>query len=318
MIDVKVLRKQQEAEGIYSFELIHANGQPLPKFTAGAHIDVEIGPGLSRQYSLCNSPRENHRYLIAVLREPSSRGGSSAMHDLIQEGQLLSISAPRNHFPLADDAHRTLLFGGGIGITPLLAMAMELFERGAEFELHYCTRTRQRTAFCDRLAEAAFSDHVRIYYDDEPVLGHLDVNGVLGVPREQVHIYVCGPGGFMAHVLDTARELGWPENLVHREYFVAAPQNAAVAESGFEIELARSGTVLNVPEGMRTIDILWAAGIEVPVSCEQGVCGTCLTRVVSGIPDHRDSFLTDDERRANDQFTPCCSRSLTPRLVLDL
>lgn len=318
MIEVTVRRKRREAEDICSFELISSSGKSLPRFTAGAHVDVSVEPGVTRQYSLCNSPREDHRFLIAVLREPSSRGGSAAMHEKIREGQLLSISAPRNSFPLADGAHRTLLFGGGIGITPLLAMAEELSERDADFELHYCTRTRQRTAFRDRLAAAAFSDRVRIYHDDEPELGRLDVNALLGAPREEVHIYVCGPGGFMAHVLSIARELGWPESLVHREYFAAASRQEAAIESEFEIELRRSGRVLKVPEGARVVDVLWAAGVAVPVSCEQGVCGTCLTRVVSGVPDHRDSFLTDEERRANGQFTPCCSRSVTPRLVLDL
>lgn len=318
MIQVKVLQKRAEAEGICSFELVTADGTHLPAFTAGAHVDVVIRPGLTRQYSICNSPLESHRYLIAVLRETSSRGGSTAMHDEVREGQFLSISAPRNNFPLADGVLRTVLIGGGIGITPLLAMAEYLFAHGSNFEMHYCVRSRERAAFLARLASCGFSDQVRIYFDDEPEFGHLDVNSILSAPSNRAHLYVCGPSGFMAHVLTAATGLGWPEDQVHREFFAQSAPSIVASSGEFEIELIRSGTVLKVPADKRVLDVLWDAGIDVPASCEQGVCGTCLTRVVSGVPDHRDSFLSDEERVANDQFTPCCSRSNTPRLALDL
>ncbi len=240
------------------------------------------------------------------------------MHDEVREGQFLSISAPRNNFPLADGVQRTVLIGGGIGITPLLAMAEELFARGSHFELHYCVRSRERAAFLAKMVSCGFSDQVRMYFDDEPEFGRLDVNSILGVPSSGAHLYVCGPSGFMAHVLTSATDFGWPEHQVHREFFAPATPSTNATSGEFEIELIRSGTVLKVPADKRVLDVLWDAGIDVPASCEQGVCGTCLTRVVSGVPDHRDSFLSNEERVANDQFTPCCSRSITPRLVLNL
>jgi vanillate O-demethylase ferredoxin subunit len=318
MIQVKVLRKQEEAEGICSFELVSADGTPLPPFTAGAHVDVLIRPRLIRQYSICNNPQEKHRYLIAVLRDTSSRGGSTAMHDEVLDAHLLSISPPRNNFPLAQDAQRTMLIAGGIGITPLLAMAEVLSDSGSNFELHYCVRSRKRAAFLDRLANCGFSDHVRIYLDDEPALGRFDAKAILGDPKAGSHLYVCGPDGFMTHVLKSANERGWPDGQVHKEFFASATPISNSSDGEFEIELAHSGKVLKVPAGKRVLDVLWDAGVDVAASCEQGVCGTCLTRVISGLPDHRDSFLSNDERQANDQFTPCCSRSVTPRLTLDL
>ncbi|WP_286918616.1 PDR/VanB family oxidoreductase [Pseudomonas sp. UBA6753] len=314
MIEVIVAKKQLEAEGICSFELAREDGQPLPAFSAGAHIDVHLNGGLTRQYSLCNSASENHRYQIAVLKEPTSRGGSQQMHETVLEGQHLSISEPRNLFELDSTAEHSLLFAGGIGITPILCMAERLSHAGASFELYYSVRSRDRAAFLSRLQNSPFADRVHVYFDDEVPL---NARAVLSNPAAGTHLYVCGPGGYMEYVLSSGRAEGWPEELLHREYFSASAEVSAPGEA-FEIEIASSGEVMRVEADQTIIDVLYDAGIDVPVSCEQGVCGTCVTRVLSGIPEHRDSFLTDAQRAANDQFTPCCSRAKSPRLILDL
>lgn len=314
MIEVIVANKQVEAEGVCSFELARPDASPLPAFSAGAHIDVHLGQGLIRQYSLCNSARETHRYQIAVLNEPASRGGSRHLHENIQEGHRLLISEPRNLFALVPGAQRTLLFAGGIGITPILCMAERLSHAGAAFELYYSVRSRDRAAFADRLQNSAFAAHVHLCVDDEQPL---DAKAVLAHPQSGTHLYVCGPGGYMGFILDSAQAHGWPQERLHREYFSASPEATAPGEA-FEIEIASSGAVLRVEADQTIIDVLYDAGIEVPVSCEQGVCGTCVTRILDGTPEHRDSFFTDAQRALNDQFTPCCSRARSPRLILDL
>ena len=314
---VRVARKTVEAQGICSFELIAADGSELPAFDAGAHIDVHLGDGLVRQYSLCNNPRESHRYRLAVLRDGASRGGSVAMHALT-EGQTLTISTPRNHFPLEVGAVRSVLLAGGIGITPLLSMAEHLAARGGDFVLHYAARSAARMAFVERLRQAPLAGQVHLHLDDGAPEQKLALDQALGSVTSGTHIYVCGPGGFMDWVLDGARLAGWPEEQLHREYF-AAPARPLDAEDGeFQVQIGHGGAIHTVPANRNVIEVLSEHGIEIPVSCEQGVCGTCVTRLLQGQPDHRDSYLTDQERSANDRFTPCCSRSRSPLLVLDL
>ncbi|WP_295523358.1 PDR/VanB family oxidoreductase [uncultured Pseudacidovorax sp.] len=315
-LQVRVQRKSQEAEGIVALELVSADGRPLPGFGAGSHIDVHLPNGLVRQYSLCNSAAERHRYRIAVLREPTSRGGSAAVHDLIKEGDVLTISAPRNHFAL-HDAPRSLLLAGGIGVTPILCMAQRLATWGADFEMHYCTRSATRTAFRDEIAASAFADKVHLHHDDGAEAQKLRVAELLATPEPGTQIYVCGPGGFIDHVVNTAKANGWPAQQIHLEYFAAAAQDTS-GDQPFEVKLTSSGQTYRIPKDQTIVQALRAEGVEIMVSCEQGVCGTCITRVLEGVPDHRDCYLTDDERAANDQFTPCCSRSKTPLLVLDL
>jgi vanillate O-demethylase ferredoxin subunit len=315
-IVVRVHHKTCEADGICSYELVRQDGQALPAFEAGAHIDVHVTDTLVRQYSLCNPPGETHRYQIAVLRDPASRGGSRGMHEDIHVGSVLQISAPKNHFPLVP-AGRTLLFAGGIGVTPILAMAEALASQDAAFEMHYCARSPERAAFRDRILASGFAGRVHFHYDSGATSQQLDLPGVLAAPQPDTHLYVCGPQGFIEHVLGTAKGLGWPPAQLHVEYFKAD----AVETSGdrdFDVKLASSGKVITIPAGRTVIRVLAEQGIAIPYSCEEGVCGTCLTRVLDGVPDHRDLYLLDEERAANDQFTPCCSRARTPLLVLDL
>lgn len=317
MLEVIVGQKRKEAEGIYSFELVARNGASLPPFSAGSHVDVYLPNGLVRQYSLCNSPEDQHRYVIAVLLDPASRGGSSALHDVVQTGSCLTISEPRNLFPLEGAATRSILFAGGIGITPILCMAERLSRAGAAFELHYCSRSEDRTAFLERLHTSPFSGQVRLHFDDGDPAQKLSTEAVLAGVGPRDHLYVCGPGGFMEFVLNEARTYGWAEHQLHREYFSAAVV-AHDDDGSFEVKLASSGTSYVIPADRSVADVLIDAGIDIPLSCEQGICGTCMTRVIQGIPDHRDLFMSESEHAVNNQFTPCCSRSRTPLLVLDI
>jgi vanillate O-demethylase ferredoxin subunit len=316
-LQVRVARKAAEAVDIVTLELVAADGRALPAFSAGSHIDVQLPNGLTRQYSLCNDPQETHRYLIGVLRDPASRGGSQAVHDLVQEGDLLTISAPRNHFGLAHEAKKSLLLAGGIGVTPILCMAERLAMTGADFTMHYAARTPARTAFRERIAAASFASRVQFHFDDGDAAQKLDLQRVLAKPDAGTHLYVCGPKGFMDAVLGAARAAGWPEVQLHYEFFGAEVAKSD-SDASFEIKLASSGRIVRVPRDKTVTQALAEAGVEIMMSCEQGVCGTCLTRVLEGVPDHKDSYLTPEERAANDQFLPCCSRSKTPQLVLDL
>ena len=334
LIHVRVAKKRVEAVDICTFELVEASGAALPSFSAGSHVDIELPGGYTRQYSLCNDPSERHRYLLGVLRDPASRGGSLALHDAVNEGDLLAISAPKNHFALAHDARRHLLLAGGIGVTPILCMAERLAMLEANFEMHYCTRSAERTAFRERIAASSFADRVTFHHDDDPTTAALDLQALLGPgagsgvssgvgagigsgPEPGVHLYVCGPKGFMEAVLATARAAGWPEPQLHYEFFSAEVVKSA-DDGSFQVKLASSGQIVVVGADQTVTEALAAAGVEVQTSCEQGVCGTCLTRVLQGTPDHRDLYLLPEEQAKNDQFTPCCSRSKSPLLVLDL
>jgi vanillate O-demethylase ferredoxin subunit len=316
-LSVKVVNKVVEAKDIVSLELASVDGQPLPAFSAGSHIDVQVQPdGSTRQYSLLNDPSEQNRYMIGVLRDPASRGGSIAVHDSIKVGDVLNISEPRNHFGLVPAKH-TVLLAGGIGVTPILCMARRLSKVGGGFEMHYCTRSPDRMAFRTQIEKSTFADKVSFHFDDGADDQKLKLESVIATPSADTHIYVCGPTGFIDYVLGTAKKLGWLDSQVHREYFGAVEQDTT-GDVTFEVKIASTGQVFAIPADMPITKVLEENGVFIPVSCEEGVCGTCLTRLLEGIPDHRDLYLTDAEHAANDQFTPCCSRSKSPMLVLDI
>ena len=316
-LTVRVSRKMIEAEGIVGFELVSPDGAPLPTFDAGAHLDVHVPGDLVRQYSLCNPPGETHHYHIGVLRDPAGRGGSAAMHDQVDTGSTLQISLPKNHFPLHEEATRSLLFAGGIGITPIIAMAERLGAISAPFALHYCTRSPSRTAYAVRLRSAKFANNVHFHFDDGPPEQKLDMVAELKAPHPGIHLYVCGPKGFMDAVLATARDAGWTESHIHFEYFAGVEVHTS-NDRHFDVVIKSSGRVIRVEAAQAVTKALAAQGIEIPTSCEQGVCGTCLTGVLEGDIDHRDLYLMEEERAKNDQFLPCCSRAKSSRLVLDL
>jgi vanillate monooxygenase ferredoxin subunit len=314
---VRVARKTIDATDVCTFELVHPDGAALPPFAAGAHIDVHIAPDLVRQYSLCGDPADHTHYLIAVLRAPDGRGGSSAMHDAIHEGQEIWISEPRNCFPLAPETQPSLLLAGGIGVTPILSMAERLNGIGTVFEMHYLTRSRERTAFYERIAHSPFAANVTFHHDDGPAEQRLDIPAVLERHKGRSHLYLCGPEGFLTFVRDTARQRGWPDEAVHFEYFSAQPARSD-HDRAFVVELASTGQRVSVPSHQSVVEALATHGVDIPISCGQGVCGTCLTRILGGEPDHRDYYLSAKEQARNDQFLPCCSRAKGAFLILDL
>ena len=323
-----MLSVRYEAEDINSYELVDPDGGELPPFTAGAHIDLHFGDGRVRQYSLANDPAERHRYVVGILKEVNGRGGSVAIFQKVHAGRILTISAPRNHFPLAPDATRHLLLAGGIGVTPMMAMLAQLQRDNAEFILHYCTRSPQKTAFRTLLAQASSANRVRIHHDGGDPRKGLDIAALLRERPDGTHLYYCGPTGFMAAA--AAASAHWPKETVHFEYFTppvsaspfvapaaAAPPAAGVAEIpvGFQVRLTSTGAVYDVPNDKSIVQVLREHDIDVETSCESGLCGTCRTRYVEGEPEHHDYVLDDDER--SEFVMICCARSKTPLLVLD-
>jgi vanillate O-demethylase ferredoxin subunit len=309
-----VVSHSPTAPDVVVIDLAPADGGRFPAYTAGAHIDVALGSGLVRQYSLCG-PLETGHYRLAVLNEPSSRGGSRAMHAL-KVGDQVQISLPRNRFPVVT-AHRHLLFAGGIGITPLLAMVRQLEHEGADYALHYCVRSRSRAAFLPELAD---NPRVILHVDDGELGQMLEIARDLGEPQPDTSVYVCGPAGFMDYVLGKAEALGWPPEALHTERFSSSTPTAsqhAGGSGGFTVHLASTGAEYQVPPGRSVLDVLLENGVDAPSSCQLGICGECVVRVLTGEPDHRDEVLTDDER-AEGLFTPCSSRALSSRLELDL
>ncbi len=314
---LKLVKKTVEADDICSFEFVDPKGKMLPAFSAGSHIDVIVSDGIVRQYSLCNDPKDTHRYVIGVLRHPDSRGGSRAMHDDLNVGDVIDVSLPKNHFPLDHSAKRSLLLAGGIGVTPILCMAERLANVGADFTMHYCTRSVGRTAFLDRIKQSGFAERVSFHFGDGPAAQLIDIDAVLMGPDPDTHLYVCGPKGFMDAVLDSAAKNGWPDHHVHREYFSGAVQTSE-NNVAFDVKVASTGKIIHVAKDQSVLAALTECGVDVQSSCAEGVCGTCLTRVLEGEPEHRDLFLTAEECAKNDQFLPCCSRARSPMLVLDL
>jgi len=309
---LRLTRIAYATDTISLFEFQAADGGELPPFTAGAHISIRMGPVLVRQYSLVNSQDERHRYVIGVKREAKSRGGSAFMHDKMRVGALYEIGFPRNDFALDEAAAHTVLFAGGIGITPIYCMIQRLEALGRSWELHFAAQTREQAAFIRELQ--LYGRRVHIHIDAESAGKFLDLTGIVAAAPAHAHLYCCGPKPMLSAF--EAAASGRPERHVHVEYF-AAKAEAAVA-GGFVVELARSAKSFQIPPGRTILEVLLESGMKVANSCQQGICGLCETRVISGIPDHRDSLLTDKERAANAVMMVCCSGSLSDRLVLDL
>lgn len=309
-LTVRVARIARETPEILSFELAHPWGRTLPDYEAGAHIDVRMPGGFARQYSLARAPGGD-RYVIGVKREPSSRGGSASMHERLREGDLLPISAPRNTFPVHVQAKRHLLLAGGIGMTPLLAMAQALSRRGADFQLCVFARSREHLAFADDLHELA--PHVRLHFDQGSE-HKIDLRALLAEREDGTHLYMCGPAGFMQAVRKAAAD--WPEDAVHAEYFAAPGASARPAGRPFALRLAKRGFTVPVAADQSAVDALHDFGVEIPVSCEQGLCGTCVVPAEGEGAEHRDFCLTSAQRRH--QVALCCSRAKDGELVVQL
>lgn len=273
-----------------------------------------------RQYSLCSDPARTDRYEIAVQREDAGRGGSVQMHRSVQAGDVLAISRPRNNFPLALDGHHHVLIAGGIGVTPLIAMAHHLTSIGASFEMHYGARSRARLAFADVLTGLCQGGDVHLYVDDGDPSRGMNLTHIVASAPEGSHVYACGPAGLLRAFSDATA--GYPTEQVHVEHFAPPSGTAhekdrdAQCEGGFVVRLARSSVEFHVAPDQTILQVLRSGGVEVPSSCEAGVCGTCRVRYLEGLPDHRD-FVLDDNDRAREVLV-CCGRANSPVLVLDL
>ncbi|MFD7135550.1 PDR/VanB family oxidoreductase [Streptomyces sp. NPDC059894] len=296
------------ADGVRALTLRRPSGGPLPAWEPGAHVDLLLGPGLERQFSLCGDPADRSVWRIAVLREPSGRGGSAYVHEHMAPGDLVRVRGPRNRFALRP-APGYRFVAGGIGITPLLPMLAAAEAAGADWRLLYGGRTRGSMAFTAELAR--YGDRVTLAPQDETGLPDLD-SALAGLP-EGTLVYCCGPGPLLDAVAERC-----PPGALYTERFRPEEGRGGGTEAGFEVELARSGRTLAVPAGVSVLDAVRAAGVEVLFSCAEGTCGTCETDVLEGTPEHRDSVLTPAEREAGETMMICVSRCRGRRLVLDL
>ena len=312
-MNVVVSRIWDETREIRCFELSSVGGA-LPEFEPGAHIEVQLRQDMVRHYSLWNGPEDKHAYLIGVKREQNGRGGSSAMHSLAV-GETIAISEPRNNFSLVDCQARSIMLAGGIGITPLLAMARLQEICGKTFVLHFFARDVASAPFLSEIAKLSNAPvHLGLF---PPELDKV-LRGILIEPDSDAHIYLCGPGPFMDLVEKQASICGWSTDQIHLERFSADADDILKDGDSFEVVLRRSGHVLHVGPEQTIIEAMEQAGLHPLTSCEQGVCGTCLTTVIEGIPDHNDCYLSEVEKLGGKLITPCVSRCKGKRLVLDL
>jgi len=310
-LHVRIRNIHLEGERINSYVLEALPGERLPLFEPGAHVDVKIAPGLVRSYSLVSNPDERRFYEIAVHHTNDSRGGSRQIHEAWRVGDIVEIAAIRNNFPLIEDAAETVLIAGGIGVTPMLPMIARLQKLGRRWELHYVAASPERAAYVDRLSGFP---QVTVNFDGVEGGRRLDLKSICEAAANDAHLYCCGPTGMLEAFVGFTRSR--PPGHVHVEYFAAETDFAK--NGGYTVELARTGKALAVNKGETILDSLLAAGIDVGFACAEGVCGSCQVGVLDGIPDHRDHFLTDQEKEANKVIMVCCSGSRSSTLVLDL
>ena len=313
--DLVVRHRSTPADGVVVLDLAHPDNQDLPRWEPGAHIDLVLGDGLTRQYSLCGDPGDSGVWRVGVLLDPNSRGGSRYVHDNLEEGATVRVRGPRNHFPLVD-APRYRFIAGGIGITPIAAMIEAVQQAGHDWTLLYGGRTRASMAFAEDLAER-YPERVTIWPQDER--GLLDLESLFKDPEDQTLVYCCGPEALLSAVEQHSAH--WPAGILHIERFAAkAPtaEEAAEALDHFEVVCHRTGVTLEVTSDKSILEILEEADIPIMASCYEGICGTCEARVLEGTPDHRDSVLTEAEKATGEVMLVCVSRSRTERLVLDL
>jgi ferredoxin-NADP reductase len=310
--DLIVADRTVAADGVAVLTLVDPAGEDLPAWTPGAHIDLILGPSLTRQYSLCGSPNDRKSWRIGVLRTPDSRGGSQHVHENLQTGTTVRVRGPRNHFTLVDSP-RYVFIAGGIGITPILAMTRAVDTAGASWELHYGGRTRTSMAFIDELD--SYVDRVSVQPQDE--LGLLDLESILGEPREDTLVYCCGPEPLMAAVEKACTS--WLPGSLHLERFSpkASPESIG-RDQAFVVTFQRSGLTGTVSSNQSILEVAEQSGLSVLYSCREGTCGSCETAVIEGEPDHRDSVLTTEEQETGELMMICVSRCRSPRLVLDL
>lgn len=309
---LKVEAVEVEAEGVVSLVLTDGFGGDLPAWEPGAHIDLILSPDMTRQYSLCGNPAERDRWRVGVLLAPDSRGGSQFVHTRLRAGDMVQVVGPRNNFRLVE-ADSYLFIAGGIGITPILPMIREVSARGGRWTLLYGGRTENSMAFVEEIGKFSGGD-VHLVPQDKH--GLLDLKRFLGSHTPGQVVYCCGPGPLIDAV--EAQCAGWPAGALHRERFAPRERPVTVEDGEFEVELANSGRRLSVPAGKSLLKVLEEAGCKISNSCRAGICGTCLVRVLAGVPEHNDDLLDDEQRESGTVILPCVSRSRTKTLVLDL
>ena len=302
------------AEDVLEITLVHPDGETLPAWTPGAHIDLILTPELTRQYSLCSSPADADRFTVGILNAPDSRGGSRFVHENIKVGSKLNIRGPRNHFALLDSP-KYIFIAGGIGITPMMPMIAEAEAAGAEWTLLYGGRSEASMAYRDRLAE--YGDRVTFLPGNDVALMTAALDERLGSPVADTLVYTCGPEGLLSAIEE--RCAIWPSGALHLERFAAKVSQSAV-DVEFEVELARSGITITVPADKSIFKAVEDHGISVLGSCHEGICGTCETVIndVNGVIDHRDSVLNDEEKASNETMMICVSRCTSGSVTLDL
>lgn len=311
-LQVVVTDKSMLSVAVCQLTLASEDGTVLPSWSAGAHIDVLLENDLIRQYSLCGEPGSD-KYQIAVLLDPNSRGGSRYIHNNVQAGDTLTISIPRNHFGLDTSASPCWFFAAGIGITPIVSQVEACQQKQRPYKVVYAVSSDESAIYAERLGNPT---HVHLY-SKKAFKQRLSIAACFEQVAPDTHVYVCGPNAFIEDVLAGAKQAGLPGLQIHREYFNAS--DAASAPGGaFEVEIASTGEVYRVEEDSTILSTLEEHGVFVPVSCEEGVCGTCVTGLKAGEADHRDVFLTDEEKADNKLITVCCSRAKSARLLLDL
>jgi ferredoxin-NADP reductase len=311
-LTLQVASRTEGAEGVVVLELRDPSGADLPAWAPGAHLDLELPNGLTRQYSLCGDPNDRSVWRIGVLREPEGRGGSAYVHDELTEGVQIDVRGPRNNFPLVDSPHYVFI-AGGIGITPILPMMAAADAAGAEWELHYGGRSRRSMSFLESMEELT-GTRVTVHPQDE--VGLIDLEAILGTPRPDTVVYCCGPEPLLQAVEKQC--VTWPAGALHVERFSPKEFGEPLLQGAFEVELATSGMTLTVPPDKSILEVVEEAGVPVLSSCQEGTCGTCETPVLEGEVDHRDSLLTPAEQEANDTMFICVSRAACPKLVLEL
>lgn len=315
MMSLTVCRKKWLAHDIVLFELVPPAGRVLPPFEPGAHVVVVTPGGLTRRYSLCNSPSQKNVYAIAIKRDANGDGGSVSMVDGLDAGDEISVSKPENYFPLSDEANHCVLIAGGIGITPILSMVHALRARKADFKLIYCSRSPETTAFLEELSAPELAGRVLIHHDHGDSAKSLDLAPLLAARADGAQLYCCGPRPLMRAVREMSRH--WPSSAVHFEDFgTSEPAPQQGADKPFSVKLARQGITVPVPAGVTILDALRGRGVTVPSSCESGTCGSCRTGLLSGVAEHRDFVL--DEDSYDKEIMICVSRAQSAELVLDL
>jgi ferredoxin-NADP reductase len=313
-IDLRLRQIRLEAEGIASYEFVSADDASLPAFTAGAHIDLHLPHGMVRSYSLVNAPSDGGRYVVAVQHDAEGQGGSAWMHTAPRVGDRLRATPPSNDFALAEDAAHSVFIAGGIGITPVMSMLRRLRELGRPWRLHYASRSPRETAYADALRAMAGDGREVGFCFGSSRIDRLDLAGIVRDAAPGTHLYCCGPARMIDAFISACATR--PAHTVHFERFAATSE--AATEGGYDVVLQRSGHRFTVAPGKTILDTLLDHAVDVPYACTAGVCGTCRTQLVSGEPDHRDDFLSAEEKQANDSIMICCSGARSKTLVLDL